>query len=161
MSILIFGKTGCTICGRVINETDSFYSFPSFVINTKDPLYFFSDNSFHVACLNKHVLNGTARKYANLFIEKSQPGNRKCMISGGKIEDYNDYLFIDYLTSNEDEFLHRLNFSSIDKRNLPRWYLRDRVVSELFELNRSGNWKEFGGHNFYIENLINALKAKE
>src|ERR1700760_1786126 len=100
MSILLLGKSTCPICGLTINDGDQYCCFPAFVINIKDELFFFSDNNFHLHCLNRHVYGKTAKEYAALFVEKIRPENRICLISGKKITSPNDHIFIDYLTSN-------------------------------------------------------------
>lgn len=51
MSILIPGTTRCPICSLEIENKNEAYSFPAFVINVNDPLYYFNDASFHRQCL--------------------------------------------------------------------------------------------------------------
>ncbi len=62
MSLLILNKTQCPICNTPIKEGDNYYMFPPFVANNLDPLKYFSDNSFHLACLEKAELGKAAIK---------------------------------------------------------------------------------------------------
>ncbi len=156
MSILLLGKSTCPICGLTIKEGDQYYCFPAFVININDELFFFNDDNFHLDCLNRHKLGEVAKKYANLFVERIRPDNRRCLITGEKITDPNDHIFIDYLTSNEEDYLHRFNFVHICKRSLASWELRKRLVEELIKLKSSGKWQELAGKD-YLGNLISQL----
>ncbi|HVU55803.1 MAG TPA: hypothetical protein VHD83_12155 [Puia sp.] len=156
MSILLLGKSTCRICGLTINEGDQYYCFPAFVINISDELFLFSDNNFHLDCLNRHKSTESAKKYADLFIEKIKPQNRICLITGKKIINQEDHIYIGYLTSNDKDYLHQFNFTHVCKSSLYSWESRKQLVEELIKLKNSGKWKESNGQN-YLENLIKVM----
>jgi hypothetical protein len=156
MAILIFNKSLCPICQRPIKEGDDYYSFPSFVVNTKEPLYFFNDQTFHLKCLKQDKLGEIARTYAGNFAEKVKPPNRRCIIGGNLITTFEDHIFIDLLTSDQNSFLHQFNFAHIDKKNLAHWQEREGIISELVKMYRSDTWQEVDGNN-YLLNLIERL----
>ena len=52
MALLIPGLTKCPLCGEVINKDDQIESFWHFIEDSKDPLYEYSDASFHKACFD-------------------------------------------------------------------------------------------------------------
>ena len=81
MSLLFLGKTRCPICKNIINEEDDYYGFSAFVVNIIDPLYFFSDGSFHLECLTNSKHGEKAMKYADL-------GNLKFIL---RIEMYSNW----------------------------------------------------------------------
>lgn len=156
MSILLLGKSTCPICGLTINEADRYYSFPAFVSNTNDKLYMFNDSTFHLECLNEHEFGNTAKEYAGLFVNAIKPEERICLITREKITDPKDHIFIPYLTSNKDEYLHRFNFVHLCKSSLANWTLRKSFVEELMRLKDSGTWQESFNKD-YLGKLINQL----
>jgi hypothetical protein len=156
MSILLLGLSECPICHKIINEGDNYYMFPHFVVNRKDPLYFVSDDSCHVECLLDANNGKKAIRYRNLFIAKTRPENRKCIVSGELITRQEDHCFIGYLTSNKSSNLHRFNFTHINKLNLAQWAEREYLVKELAKLRDSGEWHE-GENGKYLDMLINEL----
>lgn len=156
MSILILDKTVCPICQKVIKAKDKYYSFPAFVINRNDPLYFFSDGSFHYSCLMTTELGEVAIAYAELFIQAVNPANRKSIVSGNMITDYENHIFIDYLTMNKNSMLNNFNFAHIDKSELLDWRERKNVITELTRLRNSGEWNETKG-TAYLNRLIAKL----
>lgn len=87
MSIFVVNKSRCPICDSPIREGEEYYLFPAFVANAKDPIFFFNDQVFHVACLQQHPSGERAISYSELRIERNRPGNRRCLISGKLIED--------------------------------------------------------------------------
>ena len=157
MSILLFGKTVCPICNQIITSEAECYSFPAFVVNTLDPLYFFSDCSFHLACLLNHPFGERSIAVSKLFIQKILPSNRICHIGGNLIIKQENHIFIDLLTSNSKNDLYQYNFTHIDRNNLSQWRERENVIDQLAALQGKGNWQEFNGENVYLESLIKKL----
>lgn len=156
MGILIFNKSLCPICKKPIKEDDEYYSFPPFIANSKEPLYFFNDQTFHLKCLKKDRLGEMAMAYAESFIEKVKPSNRRCSIGGNIITNFEDHIFIDLLTSDQSSFLHQFNFVHIDKNNLAGWQKREEFINELIKMYRNDMWQEVDG-NKYLYNLIEKL----
>lgn len=155
MGILILNKTSCPICNCNIMDYDDFFTFPSFVINKKDPLYFYSDMSFHSKCLEKEPLGLISKKFAKMFERAIRPEFRVCIIGGGYINNQNDHIFIDYLTSNENDFLYQFNFAHIDKNNLHKWEKKNELIFQLNTFLESKLWDD---NNFgYLSKLIKSL----
>lgn len=157
MGMVVINKTICPICGDMIREQDETYSFPSFVVNIKDRLYFFNDNTFHKRCLQKNKTSHYAIDYSEAFLEKIRPSNRKCIIGGNLITDQNSHIFIDLLTSNRSDFLHQFNFAHIDKKNLAGWLRREELIGALVNLYKSDLWQESNGEKKYLLRLIQEL----
>jgi len=61
MAIVVPGAR-CKICGKPMEQTDDLVGFPSFVVETDNPLNFFSDAAFHRNCLKEHPLADAAAK---------------------------------------------------------------------------------------------------
>ncbi len=156
MAILLLGKTNCTICNNTIYENEEYYSFPSFVINTKDEIYFFNDSSFHCHCLTTMPSSESALQMAELFIKSVKPENRKSIITGKAIIIYKNHVFIDYLTSDKKDFLYKFNFAHVDKTELSIWKQRESLIDHLIKLKSSDNWKELEGGK-YLTKLIDDL----
>ena len=156
MSILLLGKSTCPICGLTINEGDQYYSFPAFVMNIRDELLFFNDNSFHLDCLNRHELGEIAKKYADLFSERIKPENRICLNTGKHVTGPEDHIYIGYLTSNGEDYLNEFNFTRVCKSGLADWGLRKPLVEALVRLKNSGKWQELAGQD-YLGKLIEQL----
>lgn len=156
MGILILGKTECPICQRVINEGDSYYSFPAFVVNVADPIYFFNDETVHQDCLSKHKLGDIAKKYAELYLNAIHPSNRRSAVTGERIIDQLDHIFFGYLTSDDQLPLARFNFLHIAKHDLVKWPFREEAIKELQDLKDSKDWKEKNDSN-YLGALIDQL----
>ncbi|MFN8305897.1 MAG: hypothetical protein U0T79_03905 [Ferruginibacter sp.] len=157
MGIVIINQTICPICGKKIKDRDSIMSIPAFVLNINDPLYFFSDNSFHESCLQKHPLGKTVVEYSNLFIKHTRPSSRICIISKKLITNPLNHIFIEFLTSDKNDFLEQFNFAHIDKDYLPRWDIRSKFISELKNLVLTRNWKEQFNRNVYLDRTIKEL----
>jgi hypothetical protein len=157
MAFLFFNKTVCKICSSVIKEEDQYYSFPSFVVNIRDPVYYFNDQTFHINCLNSNPHSENAIGYSKHFLDKIKPGNRICIIGKNLITDYKYHIFIDLLTSNLNDSLHQYNFVHIDKRNLINWHKRDHLIKALVNLKEDNNWQEINSEKIYLNTLINNL----
>jgi len=153
MGILILGVTICPICCDIITNRDSYFSFPAFVVNLKDPLYFFNDTSFHERCLKKVELTSKAKEVSYLYIKNIRPENRKCLIRGNLITDYHRHIFIERLASGKYDFLYQFNYKHIDKNNLPFWNIKEQFLKALDLLVASKNWKEIDDKK-YLKRLI-------
>jgi hypothetical protein len=96
-----------------------------------------------------------AIEYSEIFISKTRPASRICVVTGELIANQEDHIIIEYLTSNEHSALYRFNFIHINKLNVPNWIERKYVVKELTKLYNSGFWKEDNSN--YLVNLIDSL----
>ena len=56
MAVIIYNKSKCGICGKVIKKGEDIVGFPHFARDKNDPLFYFSDGGFHEACFLSHPL---------------------------------------------------------------------------------------------------------
>jgi hypothetical protein len=153
MAIVIKGLSKCPLCGEVLDDNLEFTLFPPFTSNTKEPLFLFSDNGVHIACLDKHPLKEKAL-FNRVKYHKNLPSvNSKCIIDGCSIENPSDVLAIGLLTSLETEALYKFNFITINKRNLMRWQERNEFVELVLKFMYDGKWNSLTSFN-YLEYLI-------
>ncbi len=160
MVLLLRGQSACKICGQVINEEDNICGFTHFVNNTKDPLYFFSDEAFHEHCFENTANADLAVEYATMGINANNPENRICIVTGELITRMEDHFFIGYLTSDKNSLLHQFNFTHIKVSAVLQWDKRELLIRELIEYRDSGNWAnpEWGrNRNTYLDHLIELL----
>lgn len=160
MSIVLFDKSICPICGQVIRENDDYFLFPPFVVNILDPLYLYSDEATHQSCLETYTDASTARKYAEWFMSEMRPDKRVCFISGEPISRMGSDVFVNLLSSTQSDYLHNFNFIHFDKRNLATWPLLIRFRLSLENLHNSALWQEVPGGN-YLKNLILILDRND
>lgn len=153
MSILILNSTSCSICNNSLKENDDIYSFPAFLQNTKDPMYLFNDSSFHIDCLNNHVLGAEAIELAESFIYATRPSNRICKVGGNSIKSPDDYIFIDVLTTDKREDLYQFNLTTLDRNNLPKWLQKDEFIRVAIEFKKQDKWGDFSSYK-YLDGLI-------
>jgi len=158
MALLFSGLTKCSICKKVIGESDQVYLFPSFVANSKDILFFFNDASFHLSCLKNHALCEKAIQFSNIAILKGGPTNRICEAGGNIIKNYADHIFIPLLTSNENEELFNYNFVTLDKNNLMLWKNREKFICEAKKFVADGKWGDFSKYKF-LDDMIKILQV--
>jgi len=124
MSILFTSLSTCCVCGKTIEKTmlnlDESVSFPPFIQNVSDPLYKFNDDNAHVECLENDLgrLALEARKNFELATRLSL---RRCVVSGKPIVDWEDFIFIDMLTSDKNDPRYKFNFTVIGRNNLSKW----------------------------------------
>ncbi len=139
-----------------IRDEKNFFTFPPFIQNTKDIFYQFSDTSFHTSCLKNHVLGKRAVEFAEKYIINTRPENRKCIIDKKVITDYNNYIFVDLLTSDNSEELYYFNFITLNKKNLDIWTDRENFVSVAKRFISEGKWGDFSSYK-YLDELIKLI----
>lgn len=156
MALVFANLTVCNICNRIIKQDDEIIGFPPFISNAKDPFYFFNDAAFHKTCLLNHSLGKKAISFIDRLYFKTKPENRKCDIGGGEIPSFSDFIFVPMLTSDATESVYKYNFMTINKRNIPNWPGRQKMLEDLKEYNSSGNW-ENPLSSKHLEQLISKL----
>lgn len=153
MSITFINQTKCKICDRKINTLEDFFSFPPFIQNTKDPFYKFNDSTFHLNCLNKHSLGKKAMELAKQYFYNTRPENRRCIVDGKIVDNYNDYIFIDVLTSNEEENLYKFNLITLNRNNVTKWGDRNNFLCIARKFLDDGKWSDLTSYK-YLNKLI-------
>lgn len=157
MAITFINQTECGICNEKIRDLENIFSFPPFIQNIKDSFYQFNDSVFHINCLNKHPFGKKAIEFAKQYFYSIKLENRKCIVDGKVIEDYNDYIFIDLLTSNEKEELYKFNFITLNRRNLYKWKGRNDFINIAEKFIENGKWEDLTSYR-YLNKLINTIK---
>jgi hypothetical protein len=56
MAILIFGRSGCALCGEVLNQDDDIVATSHFIHDETSPLWRFSDSGMHRLCFSSWEL---------------------------------------------------------------------------------------------------------
>jgi len=140
MALIFNGITECKLCNCKITDKDSIVAFPAFIVNECDPLFMFNDSVFHESCLLKHRSSDEILQRLRKYSHATGPGKRKCLVCKSEIKNPDDYLFIDYLTSDERKFLYKYNYTHLHKSHIDKWVDREEVIEELVRLNDSENW---------------------
>ena len=152
MALLIFGKTVCPLCDRVIKSGESTHSFPAFVVNEKDPCFIFSDCAFHEECVRQHKLGAYATQRVEGWVSKVGPGKRKCVVCQNEVTNPDDYLLVEHLSDDANDPLRAFNYTHLHKSCLPKWKSRDYFVGLVNKVIASGRWQ--GG---YLAHLLNEI----
>lgn len=158
MAISLINKTVCSICNKELKGNEQIFYFPSFVQNTKDSFYEFNDSSFHTKCLHEHRLGEKAIRFADEFIIKTRPENRICVVGRNLIRDFENYIFIDLLTSNERENLYEFNFLTLDKNNLKIWTDKNIFLDAALKYKAEGKWGDLSTFD-YLGYLIEKIRG--
>ena len=159
MALLFLDLTKCSICGKVIKDTQKAYSFYPFIQNKKDPFFIFSDASFHLECLQQHPLGLTAISFGEQLIFETRPVNRRCKIDNEIISDYKDYIFFDLLSSNKEDDIYRFNFTTLNRNNLDKWKDRDQFLEVAGKMIREDKWEDLTSFK-YLEKLIEIVRGE-
>lgn len=109
MALIIRGKTECSLCGRVISESDDVTAFSAFVSNEADELYPFNDASFHKKCFEADPRSATCLAVYNEVRSRLGPDHRACDICGNDIEHYNEHFTVGYLSNDSSSPLNQFN----------------------------------------------------
>lgn len=157
MAIFFTENNNCSLCNDKIKTEGEIYMFPPFIQNTKDIYYKFNDTGFHFNCLKNDKLGKQAILFAEEYIYKTRPQNRICIIGGNLIQNFDDYIFIDMLTSNKEEPLFRFNFTTLDKNNLNKWEDRETFIGIADTFQKDNKWGDFTTFK-YLDFLINEVK---
>lgn len=160
MAIAFVNTTLCGLCKKRMNDNEPTFSFPAFVQNAKEPFYMFNDAVVHVECLKRHPLGVKAIEFANQYIHQTRPENRRCIVGGNMIQKYDDYIFIDLLTSNSQEEIFKFNFTTLDKNNLFAWNEREYFINLVTKYKDEGKWADLGVFK-YLDMLIETIKSHD
>ncbi len=158
MAVFIKDTEGiCSICSKKMCDTEM-YSFPAFVPNLKDELSVFNDCLVHNSCLLNSGKGKKAIKLVNDFLFKIKPENRICIVDDKRIENPDDYIFIDLLSSKEDSDLYKYNFVTINRKNLKYWDEREKLIDLIFEIIKLNTWEDSSSFD-YLKHLIKKLSS--
>ena len=153
MALLIQNKTVCNLCGEVIAEGEDALTFPAFILNENDPLYYFSDASFHSACVHKKPIGEKALFWANEWLNKTGPGKRKCCVCEEEVTDPDNYFLIEHLTDDKNHPVYRFNYTHLHRSCIKFWKNRDKLSNLIAEMQASGKWA-----GAYLDQIQEMLK---
>lgn len=148
MALLVFGKSICSLCGRVIQQGQRTYSFAAFILNELDPIFRFSDGAFHDHCIRNDQRGMEAiRRYEERSLSTG-PGRRICVVCNTEVTSPDDHLFIEHLSAFGDAPLYKFNYLNFHRACLYRWKERESFLESVKVTLASGYWK--GGYLFEL-----------
>lgn len=159
MALFFPGQSECPYCRKVISENDKAYLFPPFISNANDPFWQFNDAVFHLNCLTKHPLGKRATSFAERYFFTINPTNRICVAGKNPIAGPEDYIYINLLTSDEDEKLFSYSFLTLDRNNLSIWNDREDFISSARKFIEEKKWGVFQLQPDFLGDLINQVSA--
>lgn len=141
MAILLLGKTVCSLCGQVIKADERRRSFPAFVANEEDPLFLFSDASFHEDCLRRDKRGRHAIERVEERAYNVGPGKRKCAVCGLEVTDPDNYIFIEHLSDHKSDPLREFNYTHLHKSCVGKWGRKAEFVRLVEAALAAGRWR--------------------
>lgn len=147
MALVFLSITECILCNEVIDASRPYVAFPPFTSNTKDPLYFFSDNAVHESCLHLHPRCQQVLTVLDAYDAGHISRGAVCAVDGELITDPHHYLSFGLLTSDPQEELYRFNFLTFNKMNVGDWAGRDEFVRIATAFLDAGKWKSASAFN--------------
>jgi hypothetical protein len=156
MAIVVEGLSICALCGEMLNTTQGYELFLPFISNTKDPLYILNDSGVHTECLSKFHYESKAILLSKKYLKNLPLKAAKCCVDGNIINNPDNIIAIDVLTSDETEGLYKYNCLVLNKQNLAKWPDRLEFLRLANEFIKQGKWGSLGSFN-YLEYLIKVL----
>lgn len=154
---LFYTNQKCRLCQKGMDNIEHLFAFPAFISNTLDPFYQFNDSVVHLECLQEDPLGNRAIKFADQFFFSTRRENRICIIGKNIIKNFEDYIFIDLLTSNEREALYKFNFITLDRNNLEGWTDRSKFIATATKFKEENKWGDLSDFK-YLDNLIKIIR---
>ena len=136
MAIIIEGME-CRICNKKMSQNE-IISFPPFISNSNDPLYFFNDSAFHMKCFQNHDMSSQVIDVMNYI--KTILKNKTCDVCSNIITNPDDFFGLGLLVRNKSDVLFDYNFFQCHNKCLNIWEKRDFVINEIKR--NINNWDE-------------------
>jgi hypothetical protein len=153
MAIFVSGMK-CSISGQPIDNRKDAVAFPPFVANEADPLHAFSDAVIHADVFRIHPLATEAQARFEEAQQRTEPGNRRCLICGQLVTDPDNYLGLGYLIETRSDPLYLFNYAHFHRSCLATWKGLSGLITDLERLDKSGDWKGAG-----LKRLMSALRS--
>ena len=128
--------------------------FSPFVGNEADPLHVFSDAVIHADVFWTHPLAAKAQARYDEALQRTAPGNRRCLICRQLVTDPDNYLGLGHLVEDRAHSLYRFNYAHFHLSCLAAWPGLLGLITELHELEKSGAWKGDG-----LKHLLRDLRS--
>jgi hypothetical protein len=150
MVLLIYGML-CELCGKPQERGQKLIGFQHFVPNELDPIFFFSDDSFHKECFDQHPL---AEKVVARYKEfKERLADHTCPVCSEQITHPDDAFFLTHFTEDETHPIHRYNYLQFHRSCLSKWSELSLLIS-LLEVGSLGTTWKAGS----LQSLLNGCK---
>ncbi len=142
MSIFIVGMK-CSLCNKSMEKKDELISFPAFVQNKRDPLYLFSDGTFHLDCFYEHPLSKIAYEMLEMYFIKTKPSEMICNICNKLITNPEHLFSLGYLTYEKTDQLFQYNYFHCHKDPcLQNWPEKQKVIGLFKDISKQNKWYE-------------------
>ncbi len=142
----------CAICAQPVASSNEAVLFPPFCANKADPLYILSDAVIHEACGECDPRVGHVKQ--RLEEAKRKTSDRRCLVCGETITDYEDYVAFGFLIDDHDHPLYRYNYVQFHRMHLSDWNALQSAISHIEELDASEGWM---GDS--LKQLLTALRS--
>ena len=139
MAIFLPGMK-CGICKKSISQKDKKIMFPSFVLNEKDPIYFFNDSSFHRKCFFNDQMSSQATLMYNELVRRTKK-TKECCICKKEITDPENYIFFGCFSSNYDQEISKYNFTMYHKTCFLASETKKNIDLLISKMEQKGAWK--------------------
>ncbi len=139
MAIFLPGMK-CGICKKSISQKDKKIMFPSFVLNEKDPIYFFNDSTFHRKCFFNDQMSNQATLMYNELVRRTKK-TKECCICKKEITDPESYIFFGCFSSNYDQEISKYNFTMYHKTCFLASETKKNIDLLISKMEQKGAWK--------------------
>lgn len=139
MAIFLPGMK-CGICKKSISQNDKKIMFPSFVLNEKDPVYFFNDSTFHRKCFFNCQTSSRAMLMYHELKRRVQK-TKECCICKKEITDPENYIFFGCFSSNYDLEIRKYNFTMYHKTCFLESETKKNIALLISKMEQKGEWK--------------------
>lgn len=139
MAIFLSGIK-CEICKKNILQKDEKIMFPSFVLNEKDPIYFFNDSTFHRKCFFNYRMSGQAMLMYDELKRRTKK-TKECCICKKEITDPENYIFFGCFSSNYDQELSKYNFTMYHKTCFLDSETKKNIDLLISKMEKQRKWK--------------------
>ncbi|MBX3060918.1 MAG: hypothetical protein KF770_31035 [Anaerolineae bacterium] len=116
MTIIIYGKTVCSICGKVIRPDQKAIGLPHLISNELDNLFIYNDGAYHHLCFEKVPENEILFSYLRDYEELTERLN--AAISTGLINNPEEILSTGVLSSDPKNPLWAYNLKFYSKNTV-------------------------------------------
>jgi hypothetical protein len=115
-------------------------SFPPLTANRIDPLFRYSDGSFHAAHFWQQADAEKATARWKRLREESVPERRLCVVCGKRIENPDEYFITGFLSDAPPA--SEFNYMRAHRSHLSSWPDLDRAIIAIEALKVTGEWDE-------------------
>ena len=134
----------CRLCSTGFPAGEVPVAFSEFVVNELDPLKFFSGQTFHRNCLDRHEQGARALRRYQEHLKNTARGRRFCAICGERAESREDVLELPHLVDDAEHPLEAWNEALLHHACIPGFPERELLAQRLHALESSPRWAGAG-----------------